>query len=163
MRAIIVAAAGFLMMEPITAATHRWVMHGLLRRLHQSHHRPAVRRLEANDAFPVMFAAIVCAGLWVGFHVDALADLVALGIGITSYGVVYAIVHDGYIHGRLRLFGSHRFAVLDRLADAHRVHHLYSRAPYGMLWPIVPDDLRERAARTARDPLGERIAALPRT
>ena len=42
---------------------------------------------------------------------------------------------------------------LDRLADAHRIHHLYNAAPYGMLLPIVPSELRERAERTDRNPL----------
>jgi beta-carotene 3-hydroxylase len=162
MRAFLLATAGFAAMEPITAATHRWVMHGVLRVLHRSHHRPAARRFEANDAFPVMFASIVCIGLWLGFNVDGLAGLVPLGAGITAYGAAYSLVHDVYIHGRVRLLGTRRFAVLDRLAEAHRVHHLYGRAPYGMLCPVVPAGLRRRAARTTPDPLRERIAAVPR-
>ena len=43
-------------------------------------------------------------------------------------------------------------AVLDHLADAHRIHHLYNAAPYGMLVPVVPAELRARAALTERDP-----------
>ena len=35
--------------------------------------------------------------------------------------------------------------VLDHLADAHRIHHLRNGAPFGMLWPVVPRDLRESA------------------
>ena len=62
-------------------------------------------------------------------------------------------MHDVYIHGRVGWVRGRRIAVLDRLADAHRIHHLYNGAPYGMLVPIVPADLRARAEHTDRDPL----------
>ena len=161
----------FAAMEPLTAATHRWVMHGVGERVHRSHHRVRHGRWEANDAYPVMFAAVVCVGLWVGFNQPGWAGLVPVGVGVTLYGLAYALVHDVYIHGRVGVFGGHRVAILDRLAAAHRVHHLYNGAPYGMLLPIVPAELRERARRTDRDPLegaspgrrGERVAAVPRT
>jgi beta-carotene 3-hydroxylase len=152
---VLIAITGFVVMEPLTAATHRWVMHGVGEWFHRSHHR-ATRPSgwERNDWFPVAFAAIVMLGFWVGFNTE-LAALVPLGVGVTLYGIAYALVHDGYIHRRLRVFGSRRFVVLDRLSEAHRVHHLYNAAPYGMLAPVVPTELRERAASTDRDPFGD--------
>jgi beta-carotene 3-hydroxylase len=167
MRSVALAIGAFVVMEPVTAATHRWVMHGIGERLHRSHHRrPHERRgsrWEANDAYPVMFAAVVCLALWVGFNDPALSALVPVCIGITLYGAAYALVHDLYIHRRARLFGDAEVRTLQRLADAHRIHHLYGRAPFGMLLPVVPPSLRERAAHTDRDPLRERVAAAPRT
>lgn len=145
MRSLLLTVAAFVAMEPITAATHRFVMHGIGVRLHRSHHRRAHAGLEANDAFPVMFAAVVCIGLWLGFNAPHLSDLVPIGIGVTLYGVAYALVHDVYIHGRLRLLGGRRVAVLDVLADAHALHHRFNGAPYGMLLPIVPAHVRRRA------------------
>lgn len=145
MRSLLLVGLGFVVMEPLTALTHRYVMHGIGMRLHGSHHRRAHRRLEANDAFPVTFAGVVCIGLWLGFNTPELADLVPLGLGVTLYGLTYALVHDVYIHGRLRLFGDHHLGVLDRLADAHALHHRYGGAPYGMLVPIVPAGIRQRA------------------
>jgi beta-carotene 3-hydroxylase len=143
----------FVAMEPITAATHRWVMHGIGRFFHDSHHRPGrTRRWERNDWFPVFFAAIVLFGLWLGFNGDGLGALVPVAIGVTAYGATYALVHDGYIHRRLDPFGDRGNALLDHLAEAHRIHHLYNAAPYGMLAPIVPAELRARAAATDRDP-----------
>ncbi len=139
------AGLAFVIMEPVTALTHRFVMHGIGLRLHRSHHRRTCHRLEANDAFPVMFAAVVCIGLWLGFNAPSLSDLVPIGIGVTFYGMAYALVHDVYIHGRLRVFGERRIAVLDRLADAHALHHRYNGAPYGMLLPIVPRSVRHTA------------------
>lgn len=150
---LLVAVAAFLAMEPFTAATHRWVMHGIGERLHRSHHRPMTGRFEDNDWYPVMFAAVVNMGFYAGFNWDGFDALVPVGIGITAYGIAYALVHDVYIHGRLGWFGDHRIAAVDRLADAHRVHHLYNAAPYGMLLPIVPAELRARAARVQRNPL----------
>ena len=76
-------------MEPVTAATHRFVMHGIGMRLHRSHHRHTSGRLEANDAFPVMFGAVVCLGLWIGFNAPSWSELVPVGLGITAYGVAY--------------------------------------------------------------------------
>ena len=77
MRAVLLAVVAFAAMEPVTAATHRVVMHGVGIRLHRSHHRRRTSRLEANDLYPVLFAAVVCVGLWVGFHdpATALSDM----------------------------------------------------------------------------------------
>jgi beta-carotene 3-hydroxylase len=150
---ILLAAVAFVVMEPITAATHRWVMHGIGECLHRSHHRREATRWEANDWYPVMFAAVVNLALFAGLNWDGFGSLVPVAIGVTAYGAAYAIVHDVYIHGRLGWFAGHRVAALDRLADAHRIHHLYNAAPYGMLMPVVPTELRDRARRTTRNPL----------
>lgn len=150
--AVLLAVAAFCVMEPVTAASHRWIMHGVGERLHRSHHRPDTGGWEANDGFPVMFASVVIVGLWLGFNADGFAGLVPVGIGVTAYGAAYALVHDVYIHGRLRWFGQRRVPVLESLAAAHRIHHLYNGAPYGMLLPVVPAELRERSVRTDRDP-----------
>lgn len=145
--ALVVVA--FVVMEPITYLAHRYVMHGLGRRLHRSHHRRWPRRadgepfLEANDAFPAMFAGVAMLAMAVGFNVDGLTVLLPITIGITLYGIAYALVHDGYIHRRLPVRG--RNAVLDRLAQAHELHHRFGGEPYGMLVPIVPASVRARA------------------
>jgi beta-carotene 3-hydroxylase len=148
-RALVLVVVAFAVMEPVTAATHRFVMHGPGMVWHRSHHRRSHSGWERNDLYPLAFAAIVCAGLWLGFHEPALAELVPIGAGITAYGAAYALVHDVYIHRRLRWFGDRRVPVLDRLAAAHDVHHRLGGAPYGMLVPIVP---RSR----------QRVAAVPR-
>jgi beta-carotene 3-hydroxylase len=155
MRAVVVAVVAFAAMEPMTAATHRFVMHGVGMALHRSHHRRTHRGWEANDAYPVMFAAVVGVGLWIGFHAPHLADLVPIGVGITAYGAAYALVHDVFIHRRLRRLGERRPAALERLAADHELHHRFGGAPYGMLAPIVPAAVRARASAA------ERVAAVP--
>ena len=156
MRSVVLALGAFTVMEPVTAATHRFVMHGPGLVLHRSHHRRSHRGWERNDAYPVMFAAVVCVGLWLGFHTPHLAELVPIGVGVTAYGAAYAVVHDVYIHQRLRWFGGRRVPGLERLAAAHELHHRFGGAPFGMLVPIVPRRLR--AATASR----QRIAAVPR-
>lgn len=133
-------------------------MHGIGEFIHRSHHRPRLSRWETNDWYPVAFAAIVNVGFFAGFNWAGFEALVPVGIGITAYGACYALVHDVYIHHRVTWFATRRVALFDRLADAHRIHHLYSAAPYGMLVPVVPQTLRKRAAATDKNPL-ERVAA----
>jgi len=110
-------------------------------------------RMTPTHLVLVMFAAIGNGGCLGGFNVDGVAGLVPLGVGVTADGLAYALVHDVYIHGRLGWFRGRRVAAFDRLADAHRIHHLYNAAPYGLLMPVVPAELRERAGRTDRNPL----------
>jgi beta-carotene 3-hydroxylase len=93
--------------------------------------------LEANDFFPVILAAGVNILLALGFNQPSLSALVPTCVGITAYGFAYFIVHDVYIHKRLRLFGNKKIAVLERLAAAHRRHHQFNGEPYGMLLPIT--------------------------
>lgn len=142
MGAVAIVIVSFVLMEPLTALTHRYVMHGVGQALHRSHHR-RVRpgespiRWEANDAYPVMFAAVVMLGFAVGFNVAGFGVLVPMGIGITGYGAAYALVHDVYIHGRLPVFRTKRVPAFDRLTEAHQVHHRHNGAPYGMLVPVM--------------------------
>src|SRR4051812_43576370 len=159
---VALAVAAFVLMEPVSYAVHRWVMHGTAMRLHRSHHRRTHDGYEANDLFPVAFAALVGIGLFVGFNVPGFGALVPIGIGITAYGAAYALVHDLYIHRR---FGAAlgRRPLLDRLDDAHRQHHRFGGEPYGMLLPLrvqrgPPGPARQRP-RTAAPPRPRGAAA----
>ncbi len=140
----------FCAMEPATYAVHRWLMHGPGRGLHRSHHRLAAGRFEANDLYPAAFAGVVGLALLIGFNVDGLGWLVPIGAGVTLYGVAYAAVHDGHIHGRLPFLARRHWAWLDRLAAAHRIHHRDGGEPYGMLLPLVP--ARRRGAAVSSEP-----------
>ena len=145
-----VASGGFIAMEGVSYATHRWIMHGPGMRWHRSHHVPAQGRFEKNDLFPVFFSTI-------GFLVFLSASLTAttwlywLGAGITGYGLVYMLVHEVYIHRRLPCPINDR-AALDWMRDSHEIHHLYGGEPYGMLLPVVTGDLRRRAAAHRQPP-----------
>jgi beta-carotene 3-hydroxylase len=151
MAAVLLAVVAFVAMEAVTYGYHRWVMHGPGLRLHRSHHRRGGGGWEANDAFPLLSAAATMGLLALGFNVGALSALVPVGVGVTAYGVAYLFVHEVYIHGRLPR-PARRFAALERLKDAHRVHHVLGGEPYGMLLPVVPATLRRRATAVAYDP-----------
>ncbi len=151
---VIVAVVAFIVMEPATYAAHRWVMHGAGWVLHRSHHRarrpgkaPAIQpsraaQVEANDWFPVIFAAATIAAMALASAQPRVHLLLPVGVGVTAYGAAYAAVHDLYIHGRFVRLPIIR--PLERLRDAHALHHRYGGEPYGMLCPIVPRELRAR-------------------
>ena len=146
-----IAVLSFVLMEPVTYLSHRFVMHGVAARLHGSHHRGG-GGFEANDLFPLAFSALAMVATFAAYQGWTSRLVLAVIAGVAGYGIAYALVHDVYIHRRLRLF-RRRCAALDRLAEAHRIHHRFGGEPYGMLWPIVPAAVRARAARTDRGPL----------
>lgn len=149
---LLVALIAFVVMEPVTSLSHRLVFHGPGTVLHRSHHRPNSRGWEANDLFPVVFAGATITVMAVGALRPELSILIAIGAGVTAYGASYLVVHDLYIHRRLAVLPK-RVEWLEPLREAHRIHHLYNAAPYGMLVPVVPAELRRRAATTGRDPI----------
>lgn len=153
---VLAAVLAFIVMEPVTYAAHRWVMHGMGWVLHRGHHRPSARRLEANDWFPVMFAALTIAGMALATARPAADLLLPVGVGVTAYGAAYATVHDLYIHGRFIRLPALR--PLEHLREAHALHHRFGGEPYGMLCPIVPQALRDRAARQSLTALAQRPA-----
>jgi beta-carotene 3-hydroxylase len=147
---VAIALGVLIVMEPVTALLHRFVFHGFGMGWHRSHHEPPRHALEANDLFPVVFAAATIALLSVGVWVGGGEVLVPMGVGITAYGASYLLVHDIVIHRRIPWLPIPE-SFLAHLRAAHNVHHLYSRAPYGFLAPVVPKSLRARAAGTGSD------------
>src|SRR5690606_22758477 len=144
-RSLLRAAGAFAAMEPVAYAAHRWLMHGPGWGWHASHHRRRTATFERNDLFPPTFAAGTVSAMALGTAVPRLRWLRDVGAGVTAYGAAYAFVHDVHVHRRVEAL---RVASrgLDRLADAHVLHHRYGGEPYGMLVPVLPRPLRERAA-----------------
>lgn len=158
--AVLVLAA-FVLMEPAAYLTHRFVMHGRLGAWHRSHHQVRDQALEANDLYPVVGATISIVIIALGTAVDSLAALAWVGAGITLYGSGYLFVHDLYIHRRIASF-TWQWGPLERVREAHRIHHLWAGEPFGFLFPVVPAELRERARTVSRDPLRNHDGLLPR-
>jgi beta-carotene 3-hydroxylase len=108
-------------MEVVASAAHRHLMHGLGWGWHRSHHEPRGGRFEANDLYALLFAGIgllsftVMARLWPPFW--------WVGVGTVVYGLLYALLHDGLVHGRLGFRAVPRNRYLKRLVQAHRLHH----------------------------------------
>lgn len=156
-----IAVAALVLMEPVTALVHRFVMHGFGMGWHRSHHEPPLGALEANDLFPVVFASVTIVLLAIGVYVPGAPSLlVPIGIGVTAYGAAYLLVHDVVIHGRLA-FLPLPDGLLHWWREAHNVHHLFARAPYGFLAPVVPAELRRRAAERDVDRTRRTISDVP--
>jgi beta-carotene 3-hydroxylase len=140
---MIVVLVAFVAMEAVSYLAHRFVMHGPGMGLHRSHHRTRPGRFEANDLFPVTFAAVTILVMTAGVTLPSLEVLFRVGVGVTLYGAAYAFVHDVYIHARLGQLPV--IAPLEWLKGAHQIHHRFGGEPYGMLFPVVPRRLKERA------------------
>ena len=114
-----------------------------------------------NDLFPVVFASATIVLLAIGVYAPGAPSLlVPVGIGVTAYGASYLLVHDVVIHQRLA-FLPLPAALLRRWREAHNVHHLFARAPYGFLAPVVPAELRRRAAERDVDRTRRTISDVP--
>lgn len=153
---VLLALLALVVMEPVTALTHRVVFHGRGMGWHRSHHEPPRTLFEANDLFPVVFAIATIILLAIGVWVGGGDVLVPIGVGITAYGAAYLVVHDVVIHRRvpwIRL--PDRLGA--RLRAAHNVHHLFGREPFGFLVPVVPAALAERARARGIDHTDRRL------
>lgn len=135
--------ATFFVMEPVAYLAHRLIMHGVGWALHRSHHSVVLKKIEANDVYPVMFASATIIAMAIGTSNGNLSFLLYVGIGVTAYGLVYSFIHDVYIHGRF--FTVPKMALLERLKFAHQIHHLYGKDPFGMIFPVVPKSVKEKA------------------
>jgi len=134
---IIVTLAAFCVMEGITWLTHRYVMHGFLWFLHKDHHQKGTGFFEKNDAFFLIFA--IPSWLLIMLGVIYKSELsIAIGSGITLYGLAYFMVHEVIIHQRLKFFTRSNNTYVRTLRWAHKMHHKHldkhDGESFGMLW-----------------------------
>jgi beta-carotene 3-hydroxylase len=121
---IILFSGAFAFMEGFAWFTHKYVMHGFMWVWHRSHHEPRPGVFERNDLFAVVFAAPAIAAIYAGVHGAPL--LLPVGLGITAYGAVYFMFHDGLVHRRYRVPLDGKSPFWKRLIQAHRIHHAVS-------------------------------------
>jgi beta-carotene 3-hydroxylase len=156
-----VGAAVACAMEPWAALLHGRVWHRLLWRIHGSHHRDRLGRLEANDALSILHAPPAIALILYGCVGPAgLVREMAFGagLGMTAFGVAYVLVHDGLVHGRLPVGPLARSRWLDRIRRAHLAHHRREHGgPYGLF--LGPAELAREAAARRRARAPQRSAA----
>jgi beta-carotene 3-hydroxylase len=139
-------------MEAVSYATHRWLMHGPGMAWHRSHHLPPRGRIEKNDRFPLLFAAISVAGFAAASRRPTLRPVGWGAAGMALYGAAYLYVHEVIIHRRLPS-REPRTRYVRWLRDSHRAHHAFAGEPYGMLLPLVSRASRQEARTTRRDAL----------
>lgn len=139
-------------MEVFAWVMHRYVMHGPLWILHRSHHEPRTGLFELNDLFVVIFALPAIALFWWGDRGHAWATAAALGV--TAYGAIYAVFHDGLVHRRFPTPLGTRSRFWRRRIQAHRLHHAVrtrrGAVSFGFLWAPPPRVLKARLAQKRR-------------
>ena len=124
--AVLIVVATFAAMEWVAWASHKYVMHGFGWNWHRDHHEPHDRMVEKNDLYAVVGAAMSIAMFAAGsplvFGDAAWPPASWIGVGITAYGIVYTLIHDGLVHQRwFRWVPRNSYA--KRLVQAHRLHH----------------------------------------
>jgi beta-carotene 3-hydroxylase len=127
-------------MEGVAWLTHKYIMHGLLWSLHEDHH---VRNhhhtsfLQKNDAFFVVFA-VPSILLFLAWHFYNVPHAAYIAAGIALYGLAYFIVHDIFIHQRIKWLRNTNIPYLKAIRKAHKVHHKHLTRHdgecFGMLW-----------------------------
>jgi beta-carotene 3-hydroxylase len=123
--AFVIFLATLFGMEGVAWLTHRYVMHGPLWFLHESHHRPEQAAVQKNDVFALFFAAPSVALVYLGSQGSLPA--LAAGLGMAAYGALYFLVHDVVVHRRLRFPFAIGSGYLRRIVRAHLVHHRTNR------------------------------------
>jgi beta-carotene 3-hydroxylase len=125
-------------MEVVAWLSHKYLMHGPLWSLHRDHHKKELNGLfEHNDFFFLIFAIPGIAALLLGIR-NGYNYLFWIGIGICCYGLMYFLVHDIFIHQRVKIFRNTRSAYLKAIRRAHKMHHKHldkdNGECFGMLW-----------------------------
>lgn len=137
-------------MEGVAWAMHKYVLHGFLWFLHKSHHTRHTRVFELNDLFFTFYGTL--ATLFFIYGSAGLDYRFWIAAGISVYGLLYFLVHDVYIHRRLRLFCKTSNVYLKALDIAHKVHHRNPRKAggeaFGML--LVGSKYFEKARRVEK-------------
>jgi beta-carotene 3-hydroxylase len=171
---MLIVLATVVAMEIVAWASHKYVMHGFGWGWHASHHSPrnatgaaagALRDplddseppapvagrfgwFEKNDLFAVVFAAFAIGLIYAGTR--GAWPLQWIGAGMTAYGALYFVAHDGLVHGRWPLRVVPRSGYLKRLYQAHRLHHAVDGkddcVSFAFLWAPSPQRLKQELA-----------------
>lgn len=129
----------FAAMEWVAWATHKYLMHGWLWHLHRDHHTNENEGFfQRNDFFFLVFAIPGFLCILFGVQHGVLDPRLWIGTGITLYGLAYLLVHEIFIHQRVRLFTRTNNAYLRAVRKAHKIHHNHLSKEegecFGMLW-----------------------------
>ena len=154
-----VVAVTIVAMEIVAWAVHKHVMHRWGWGWHRSHHAPGDGLLEKNDLYALVFGVFSLA--FFTFAASAFPILYWVGAGMAAYGLLYFLLHDGLVHGRIGFRRTPRARYLKRLVQAHRLHHAVRErdgaVSFGFLYAPPLARLRNelKAARRPRSPAGE--------
>jgi beta-carotene 3-hydroxylase len=146
------SAGAFMGMELLSYLLHRWVFHGILWKIHITHHTRRTGLLEANDLFSFFFTGLAILLLVVGLSDPLGNPAFAIGTGMTIYGMLYFVVHDLMTHRRFfPMSPAMRWMAMVR--RAHLAHHQSiekkGREPFGLfLFPY--EEFRKPRSKRGR-------------
>ncbi|MBT0721374.1 beta-carotene hydroxylase [Tatumella sp. TA1] len=108
-------------MEGVATGMHKYVMHRWGWGWHRSHHETRHGMFEVNDLYALVFAGLAILLIFAGTR--GIWPLQWVGAGMTLYGIIYFILHDGLVHQRWPFRYVPRRGYLRRLYLAHHFHH----------------------------------------
>lgn len=122
MQFIFLTILAFAAVEIFSYIAHRFLFHGVLWKIHRTHHVARKSTFELNDVFSVIFALFSI--ILMVFAEKPLSYSIAfpIGLGISIYGIFYFIVHDFFTHRRFFPFKSNSKLLL-KIRAAHQRHH----------------------------------------
>jgi beta-carotene 3-hydroxylase len=133
-------------MELFSIVAHKYIMHGFGWGWHRSHHEPRTGWFEKNDLYAIMFAGVAIALIY--FGTEGHEPLQWIGAGMTAYGFLYFVAHDGLVHRRWPFTYVPRSGYLKRLYQAHRMHHAVpgkdGAVSFGFLYAPPVADLKRQ-------------------
>ncbi|WP_085987364.1 sterol desaturase family protein [Pseudomonas alabamensis] len=155
-------------MEGIAYLAHKYLMHGPGWGWHRSHHEPRQGWFEKNDLFAVVFAGLAIVLIALGNA--GWNPLEWVGAGMTAYGLLYFVAHDGLVHRRWPFRYVPRRGYFKRLYQAHLMHHAVQGrencVSFGFLYAPPIDrlraELRTRQGGPLRRPARDAATAEPR-
>ena len=145
-------------MEFVAWALHKYVMHGFGWALHRDHHQTHDKKWEWNDLYALFGAGLAITMFVLGspliYGAQAWEPGIWIGIGITLYGVIYTLVHDGLVHQRWFAV-TPRKGYARRLVQAHKLHHATHSKEGGVSFGFVlardPHMLKRELMRQKRE------------
>ena len=131
-----------LAMEGVAWGSHKYVMHGFGWAWHRDHHEPHDGFLERNDLYALVGAAMSISMFALGsplvMGAQAWEPGTWIGLGILVYGIAYFLVHEVFIHQRIKWLRNTHNAYFLGIRKAHKVHHKHLGKEdgecFGMLW-----------------------------
>ena len=145
----LVLILSFLGMEFMAWFTHKYVMHGFMWRFHKDHHQVEKGFFERNDVFFMIYAIPSWLLIMLG-SMNGVWIPVWIGFGIALYGLAYFLVHDVYIHRRLKWFRDVDHPYFYAIRKAHKIHHKHLGKEHGECFGmlVVPIKFYQDAKKT---------------
>jgi beta-carotene 3-hydroxylase len=135
---VFVMLAFFAFMEGVAWFAHKYIMHGFGWVLHESHHKPRKGAFELNDLYGFIFAV---PSIWLIVVGSSNLDWrFFAGLGIALYGLAYFLVHDVFVHQRVKWLKKTEVPYFKAMRLTHHLHHAVhtkeKAEAFGFLWVL---------------------------